>query len=151
MAKAVEKIFDFKSTRTYAALDSAGRRELARVAREDHIGDEQLFYLLYKNDLLHMIRKDERKKANQSSEFFVVMAAIAALVAMASRQPIAVFVATAFLCLAATLYFGGFTNSYSQALRQVKRKLKSMPAAEGFNTWLNEHPIRLTEESNDKK
>lgn len=151
MAKALEKIPDFKSTRTYSALDSSGRRDLARVAREDHIGDEQLFYLLYKNDLLYMISKDERKKANQGSEFFVVMAAIAALAAMASRQPVVVFIATAFLCLAATLYFGGFTNSYSQALRQVKRKLKSMPAAEGFNAWLDEHPIRLTEESDDEE
>lgn len=142
-SRAAERIPNYKKTRTYEALDAAGRRSLAACVRESGIDDELLFYLLYKNDLLHMVTKDERKKANQGAEFFVVIAIVVVLAAISAQQPIAIFIATGFLFFAAVLYFTGLTNSYSQALRQVKRKLKVMPTADRFDAWLKEHSIQI--------
>jgi hypothetical protein len=115
---------DYKETRTYRNANAETKKLISRYRKENVIGDEQAFLLLYLNDLKHEITQDEKKKANGPGETMVVLAIICDLIAVSSGQPIPIFICTGLLLLMTILYLTGRFNSYETEKRRVRKLLK---------------------------
>lgn len=126
---------DYKETRTYHNADAEKKRLISRYRRENGIGDEQTFLLLYLNDLKHEITDEEKKKANGPGETMVVLAILCDFMAVASRQIAPIFICTALLLLMTVLYITGRFNSYETEKRRVRKLLKKFDQKPDFDEW----------------